>query len=537
MPFEFQIPVPDGHMQFSLEPGTSMYFVGPNGGGKTRLAVQIENMLRDQAHRISAHRNLSLERNVSIVREELALQSLRYGHAGPGANWGSRAGSRWRDNEATALLSDYTAVLQSLFADQTRVALQTHNDLRQANGKAIGTTKFETLVGIWDRILPHRKLIVMGDEIQASIPGDEHQYPATDLSDGERAAFYLIGQTLLAAKDTVLIIDEPELHMHRSIMARLWDEIEAARPDCAMIMITHDLEFASTRKGQKFVISKFVRHPNLIWSIEAVPENTGFSEETATLILGSRKPILFVEGQDKSLDLAVYRACYPAWTVVPRNSCEEVIHAVMTMRANAQLNRVTCGGIVDADDYSKDEQAILGAKGIAVLPVSEIENLFLLPEVAEAIALMEGHTGEALGKLLDNIYAELFGQALIAANLDAVVLRYCRRRIDRTLKKIDLSDAVSVAAISAEYTKQTAALDVAALAKQCHDAITGAAKDGDIRRLLRWYDNKGNLAIAAKLKNTDKKSFVQWIVRTLLNKQGSLLSQAIAPLLPAIAAQ
>lgn len=35
------------------------------------------------------------------------------------------------------------------------------------------------------------------------------------------------------------------------------------------------------------------------------------SEEIVTLILGSRRPILFVEGQENSLDQAVYRACYP----------------------------------------------------------------------------------------------------------------------------------------------------------------------------------------------------------------------------------
>ena len=33
------------------------------------------------------------------------------------------------------------------------------------------------------------------------------------MSDGERAIFYLIGQTLAASSDSVLIIDEPELHL------------------------------------------------------------------------------------------------------------------------------------------------------------------------------------------------------------------------------------------------------------------------------------------------------------------------------------
>jgi hypothetical protein len=37
-------------------------------------------------------------------------------------------------------------------------------------------------------------------------------------------------------------------------------------------------------------------------------------------------------------------------------------------------------------------------------------------------------------------------------------MRYCRRRIDRTLKKIDLSDAADVAALAADYSAKTGSL-------------------------------------------------------------------------------
>lgn len=71
------------------------------------------------------------------------------------------------------------------------------------------------------------------------------------MSDGERAIFYLIGQVLVAAANSVLIIDEPELHIHRSIMSSLWDQLESARQDCAFIFITHDIEFAANRIAKK----------------------------------------------------------------------------------------------------------------------------------------------------------------------------------------------------------------------------------------------------------------------------------------------
>ncbi|MGY6550455.1 MAG: AAA family ATPase [Erythrobacter sp.] len=113
-----------------------------------------------------------------------------------------------------------------------------------------------------------------GDDVNVRPRGASDQDSASEMSDGERAIFYLIGQTLLADESTLLIIDEPELHVHRSIMSKLWDELEAARADCAFVFITHDLEFAASRVAEKYVIRDYA--PASGWTIEAVPEDTGF---------------------------------------------------------------------------------------------------------------------------------------------------------------------------------------------------------------------------------------------------------------------
>jgi hypothetical protein len=339
MTFVFSVLTPTGPEEFRLEAGTSLFFVGANGGGKTRLAVKIEEHLGEKAHRISAHRALSLNPEVAKVSERAALRGLRYGYAGNESALPHRSGHRWGNKAAVQLLNDYDYLVQALFAEQANTSLATHKNARSGNGKPASATKFEKLVEIWDRALPHRKLEITGDNIQVSVTGSADKYDAHEMSDGERAIFYLVGQTLTAA-DSLIIVDEPELHIHRAILARLWDELEAARPDCGMVNISHDLEFVASREGQKFVLRDYA--PNNGWTIEDVPENSGFPEDVATLILGSREPVLFVEGAGRSLDKAIYRACYPDWTIIPRGSCEEVIHAVITMRANPSLTRVTC---------------------------------------------------------------------------------------------------------------------------------------------------------------------------------------------------
>jgi hypothetical protein len=341
----------------------------------------------------------------------------------------------------------------------------------------------------------------------------------------------MIGQVLVAEADQVLIVDEPELHVHRSIMSKLWDELEAVRPDCAFVFITHDLEFAAARAAQKFVIRDYDPAPR--WTIDDVPEDTGFDEDLATLILGSRRPILFVEGDRSSLDLALYRCCYPDWTVVPRSSCTEVIHAVVTMRANANLTRITCSGIVDADHHDDDDRNYLRDLGIETLPVSEIENVVLLPAVSRAIAESEGFSGEELEQRIAALADDIFKSVDSEEAIEKVAVRYSKRRIDRILKKLDLSGARTADEIENEYKKRTGELDVRGLTERFKDEIRRAIAERDLSQLLTLYDNKGLMALAAsKLKSCRQKDFESWLTRTLRNRTAPGVVEAIVRHLP-----
>jgi ABC-type cobalamin/Fe3+-siderophores transport system ATPase subunit len=533
MDFRFDLPTSVGKLEVHVPPGTSAVFVGANGGGKTRLAVRIENTFALNAHRISAHRALTLNPAVPKISEAQALKGLRVGYVKAGADndLAYREGNRWRNQAATGLLNDFDFLVQALFAEQANMSLDTHRRVRDGYRGDADPTKFERLSEIWDRLLPHRQLHIAGDDIQVSVRGSTARYAASDMSDGERAIFYLIAQCLAAASDSLLVIDEPELHVHRAIMAKLWDELEAARPDCAFVFITHDLEFAASRAAQKFVLREYDPAPS--WMIETVPEDTGFDEEITTLILGSRRPILFVEGNRNSLELPIYRCCYPEWTVIPRGSCSEVIHSVVTMRRNQDLTRVTCSGIVDADDSVETDIAYLNRLGVAVLPVSEIENVILLPAVSRAIAQSEGFDGEELEARLAALKEEIFATLANPRAVEGVVARYCQRRIDRMLKKVDLSSATTVAEVAAGYARETAALDVGQIALEARGRIEAAIRDRDLPGLLANYDNKGLLALAAShLKQSKLVDFEGWLTRVLRNDKAPPVAEAMRAALP-----
>ena len=534
MPAEFSIPGADGGQRFALSRGSTTTFCGANGSGKTRLAVHIEQQLGLDAHRISAHRALSLNPRVPKISETEALSGLRIGlrESSPDAHQvHRRQGHRWHGQEATGLLNDYDPLVQALFAEQGNTALESHKTLRAGRGGTANQTKLEKLSEIWDRLLPHRRLNIAGDDITVRTPDNATTYPASDLSDGERAVFYLVAQTLVAGEDCVLVIDEPELHLHPSIMTLLWDELGTARPDCAFVFITHSLEFAAARPGDKYVVREYQSGPT--WTIDPVPHDSGFSEEVTTLILGSRRPVLFVEGTASSLDRSIYDACYPDHLVLPLESCDAVIHAVASMRTNAALTRVTCHGIVDGDHRSADDIDYLCGRGVIVLPVAELENVFLLPEVSRAIAAHEAHEGDGLDARLNDLRQAVFACIAASRQQRATVLRYVTGQIDRLLKRIDLSAATSVEEIETTYANKVQSLDVGALASLAEHRIDSAIQADDLTALIAFYDNKGLLALAAKhLKDTDLKSFKAWLDRILRKGAAPELTVAIQHALP-----
>ncbi|MGE4390792.1 MAG: AAA family ATPase [Aeromonas sp.] len=530
MSFNIEIPILDSIKTITVDAGSSVMIVGANGAGKTRLAAYIEESMGDKAHRIAAHRALSLNPSVTKVSERQALKALKIGSDGDWAQMIHRKGSRWGDNAPVSLLNDFDYLLQALFAEQTNRSLDTHKKVRSGDYSEAIATKFEILSETWQELLPHRELHISGDNIQASIRGTDSLYSARDMSDGERATFYILGQVLVADEGSLLIFDEPELHIHKSIMSKLWDKLEALRPDCAFLFITHDLEFASSRVADKYVITSY--NPQPYWVINSVPKDTGFDEQLVTLIMGSRKPILFIEGSSNSLDIMTYRSCYPEWTVIPRGSCEQVIHSVVTMRQNSELTRILCSGIVDADDYSREDIEYLDGLGIKSIPVSEIENIFLLPPVSQAILKFEGYSGSDL-ECKYNMYSEAIFNNIKSEQINDVVLRYSRRRIDRNLKKVDLSSASSVEELSSILDSKLSELNISAISDFKKKEIDNAIENKDLYTLLKHFDNKGLLALAAtNLKGCKLSNFEQWLSRILSQQGNNAVKMAIRQQLP-----
>ena len=527
------------HEELTLEAGKTTIIIGANGSGKTRLAVYLEEQLGEKAHRIAAHRALSLNPNVDKIPEAKARQYLSYGISMNGISITDRKYYRWDNKAPTILLNDFDRLLQYLFAQQNNLAVENNQKLNRDEEITNSKTKLDILQEVWERLLPLKKLHITADDIRVSSTSIESaDYSASEMSDGERAVFYILGQVLSANEGSILIFDEPELHIHKSIISNLWDEIEKLRPDCSFLMITHDIEFTATRVAKKYVIRNYYSDP--AWDISEIPDSE-LDEQTITLILGSRKPILFVEGDKTSLDMETYRLCYPEWTVIPKGACKDVIQAVSSLRKlnkDMPILNIKCAGIVDRDTRDSSQIHELEEQGIKVLLCSEIENIFSLSSVVHEVLKIEGFNGNELnnkkeqfkGRLLDYIKNDLSDD-----KLEKFVVKRIHRRIDNYLKNIDLSNTQNSKEMKGKLTSEMVALTDSKINEwisEMKDEIQECINNQDIDRLLYIYENKGLLnETALILKSTRKPDFENWLMRQMKVPNSSIL-QAIKAVLP-----
>lgn len=523
----FSVPRADQPLDIEFRSSSTVLLLGANGAGKTRLSVAIEQALGDTAHRIGAHRSLTMKTTVHFGSLAGAKRLLRYGFEADNAHMVQyRLANRWRGEPATALLSDFDALLQALYAEQAEVSVQYTN---APDGTVRPKTKLRRLSELWQHLLPRRKLVIAHGSVHAS-DADGTVYDAHHLSDGERVIFYLLGHALLAEEGSVVIVDEPELHVNRAILQSLWDAIESERQDCCFVYVTHDLEMAASRRGAvRYAVEGYKNAPDQ-WKVEPIPDDTGLPEELVAKIIGSRLPILFVEGTSGSLDTMLYRHVYTRFTVHGAGSCDDVIRTVSSFNRHGFLHRVGCAGLVDADDRDASAIAKLTEINIHALPVAEIENFMLLPGPFLALAKIGVHLSEAEAeKRLNELQERVFHKA--QDNLAATAIEAARRKVDALLKRVELEKSTAQS-MDDSYKQKIAQIAPMEIYKWQAREIEVAIQAKDYVKVLLLYANKGLFAEAAAVLRLQRAELERLIGRLLGADAGQPLLREVRAALP-----
>ncbi len=340
------------------------------------------------------------------------------------------------------------------------------------------------------------------------------------MSDGERVAIYLISLCLVAPHNITLIIDEPEIHLHKSVMHKLWDKIEEYCPNKTFVYITHDLDFAASRKDAKKIwIKNFNIEKGLEkWDFEVLEDHEYIPDSLMIEVLGNRKNVLFVEGEKGSYDNQLYPYIYDDYYVIPCHNCSKVIE--MTKAFNEErvknLHNFTVKGLIDRDYMTDKEVDSYKDANIFTLDVSEVENLYLIEEIQRIIA--ENQALEDVNKTLEEVKEVLF--KAFVDEYDSQIASICEREVQYKLRCYTKKEN-DIESLKSELKTLVDGVNIDEIYNNTSKRVEEILSSRNLNELLKIYNRKSLSKRISKLFNLngDYTSLVLRLLKTDKKKQ------------------
>ncbi len=412
-------PMQDGRNVRLDLPARSLVVIGANGSGKSRFTFWMVNDLRGHSVKVSAIKALY----VTTGRDDLPGSIDESFEKAVAASRLLRPDCETRFERLMGLLL-HEEVLNLI---SYKVAFD-----REAGASvpSLRPTRLDGVVALWQELFPENRVLIEGGKLLFTRSTDMDAYSSLRLSDGEKAVLYYIGATLMAMDGAVIFVENPSALLHPSIAGRLWDRLEDMRPDCTFVYTTHDLDFASSRADSEIVWVKSFDASGNTWDYSVMPPHTGLPDEVYMAIIGERRPVLFIEGDDThSIDSKLYPLIFPTHTVKPLGSCNKVIEAVRSFNGLTSFHHLDSYGIVDRDRRDDGEVAYLRGKRILVPAVAEVENILMLEDIVRTVAASRGRDEDrAFNKVKRSVVSSFQGE------LKAQAMLHTRHKVKRTVE-------------------------------------------------------------------------------------------------------
>lgn len=524
--FKYNLPNKNGQVEEVITSNNSLIIIGANGSGKSKLGAWLEQQDLQNTHRVGAQRSLNFGEFINLKSYEQAENLLFYGKED-----GKDKGYRWNWGKeyTTKLLQDYEYVLSAIIAMKNNQNDKFIKECKEREAQSqqhnnVPETVIDTLKRIWHNVFPQRDIDFHDSKVTASLQKSDLtkvSYKGNEMSDGERVGLYLIAQCLCIPRNKMIIIDEPEIHLHRSIMNHLWTEIEKERKDCFFIYITHDTQFAANhRHADKIWVKSY---DGIDWEFEKIVEqNNSLPEQLLLDIMGNRKKVLFVEGAADSYDTKLYSEIYSDYYIVPCGGCSTVINLTKAMKNTPQLHELECYGIIDRDYRNKHEIEALKKHNIYTINVAEVENLFLVEELLSvANEILYPNENNRINKIKNAIINARYKKQINRQVCEAVVAEL----------KYQLS-AIEIEKNSEENAKQTLADAYSSIS---YDNIKTEIEQrfnaaNDYKQVLRLFNCK-SLSCEAE-KEFGKKEYKEFIIGQLHGEKAERIIAAVKNYLP-----
>lgn len=398
-------------------PGTSPIVVlGPNGSGKTRSARSITSAAPISF--INALRNT----RVSPQIPAMGVSDARTNYT---SQKNQAKSQHWE------LTSDFDYLLSRLLAEKAMLAMEFETSFRKDPKTSLPPlTALGRVERIWGDVFPGRELLWKdwAPMVRSGVGDSVDDYTANQMSDGEKAVLYLAGK-VFSEEPGIIVIDEPEMHLHSLLAIQLWNALESARTDLRFVYITHDLTFALSRPSAQFVLASPKE------GLKVLDMGGELPGDVAEILLGAAslsfyaRRVVFCEGSETSIDNEFYNAWFRGYDTVVRSvgSSQMVMRCIAALSNSGVANSLQSQGIIDRDFHPSEFIESLN-ESIHILPIHEVESLLCLPHVVGAVA-------KHLGREFDTEkYRTDLGNEVSASDRDNIIIERWKRRLGPNLE-------------------------------------------------------------------------------------------------------
>lgn len=481
-----------------------LVILGANGAGKSSFGRELINAYPKQAKRIAGLPALYLE---PLMKRSMPSNTI------------SRVEELLETRFRTPRMTEYEKLLLALQHEEFEAAVNFKEEIKKGNHPPVPITRIDTIQRIWEKTFPNNRIVrTLGFFEIVSTGRDSPSYTAARMSDGEKIVIYLIGAILAAKPNAFLVIEEPEIFLHNSIKKSLWDDIERLRPDCTFCYLTHDIEFAESRpETTKFIWIRSYNADDRVWDYDPIENGGRFPEGVYMEILGSRRPILFIEGTaNQSIDYKLYPLIFKDYLVKPMGGCQQVIEATKAFSELNEFHHLSSWGIVDRDRRTENEVRRLNRQRVYVPNVAEVENLFLLEPVIKTVAkYLKKEPDEVFEKTKGNIIAHF------KRDLREQVILHSKHKVR---KKLEFAVNYKIHSVK-ELARRVNNVQTEILPFEIYQSFKQAfyvyAKENDYNSILRVYNYKPMLSesgLCEYCNLTSPKVYIRLVLRILREK-------------------
>ncbi|MFA5431255.1 MAG: AAA family ATPase [Candidatus Paceibacterota bacterium] len=324
----------------------------------------------------------------------------------------------------------------------------------------------------------------------------------TALSSGEKEVMVLAFDILMQSpSDCIILIDEPELHLHPELTFRLTKVLKSIGERNQIFLFTHstDIISSSFESGVYFIRpKKIIPSGNQVLrvgldNIDDLINLPNLRETIGMISLG--KKLLFVEGTGKSIDRNVFatisRSTKLDMAIIPSDSCNNINNLNLIcdtlQKGILGVDLFMCR---DRDSLTDEEVDIFTKKSngrLMFLPFYHIENIFLFPKAIFKIAQDNGNS-----KTLKEIEDKLVEFA--KEEINSSVIRYVVSEIRFKAGNFDSSPKAS---LPPEKTEESI---IAAIKSSCEEKISQYAtlfSEEFIRERVKYWNNKFNQSLSS----------------------------------------